>query len=63
MDKSDSEIGVIWGEAHSRPIEVCPHQSAPVSSLLNHFSTAYRQRQLEWEKEKQDRLPFSIWQP
>lgn len=31
MDKSDSEIGVIW-RGHSHPSEVCPVWSAPPAS-------------------------------
>lgn len=47
VDKSDSEIGVIWGgEAPFPPSEVCPHQSTlPPSSLLTGLLVAYRQRQ------------------
>lgn len=47
VDKSDSEIGVIWGgETPFPPSEVCPHQSTlPPSSLLTGFLAAHRQRQ------------------
>jgi len=47
VDKSDSEIGVIWGGKAPFPSsEVCPHQSIlPPSSLLTGFLVAYRQRQ------------------